>query len=109
MGDIDPIEKALTSAADRGIDGALMQILDPQEEAFPFDGRTIFESVGGTLKHETLKAGDLRDRYLDRLAERKEALRSLTRMTGWQYNIHHTGGSAAAALLWLYQALERTH
>ncbi len=51
-----------------------MQILDPQEEAFPFDGRTIFESIGGTLRHETLKAGDLRDRYLDRLAARKDEL-----------------------------------
>ncbi len=54
--------------------GALVQILDPQEEAFPFDGRTIFESVGGTLRHETLKAGDLRDRYLERLSERKARL-----------------------------------
>lgn len=109
MGDLAPIEKCLTRAADRGIDGAILQVLDPQEEAFPFDGRTIFESVGKTLTHETLKAGDLRDRYLDRLAERKDALRNLSRTIGWQYNTHHTGGSAASALMWLYQALERSH
>lgn len=109
MGDFAPIEKAVTRAADRGINGALLQILDPQEEAFPFDGRTIFESVGGTLRHETLKAGDLRDRYLDRLAERKDALKKLTRSIGWQFNVHHTGQPASAALLWLYQALERGH
>ncbi len=109
MGKWDPIETAVTRAADRGINGALLQILDPQEEAFPFDGRTIFESVGGTLSHETLKAGDLRDRYLDRLAERKDALKRLTRSIGWQFNVHHTGQSASGALLWLYQALERGH
>jgi len=109
MGEFGPIEHALTTAADRGIDGAVLQVLDPQEEVFPFDGRTIFESVGGTLHHETLKAGDLRDRYLDRLAERKDALRNICRLTGWQYNTHHTGNAASAALLWLYQALERTH
>lgn len=109
MGDFAPIERAVTRAADRGISGALLQILDPQEEAFPFDGRTIFESVGGTLRHETLKAGDLRDRYLDRLAERKEALRNLTRSIGWQFHTHHTGTAASAALLWLYTALERGH
>ena len=86
-----------------------MQILDPQEEAFPFDGRTIFESVGGTLKHETLKAADLRDRYLERLSERKQELASLARITGWQYHLHHTGNSAASALLWMYTALERVH
>ena len=65
------VKSALTEAADRGIAGVLLQVLDPQEEAFPFDGRTIFDSVGGTLSHETLKAGDLRERYLTRLAERK--------------------------------------
>ena len=109
LGDLGPVREALTRAADRGIDGVLLQILDPQEEAFPFDGRTIFESVGGTLQHETLKAGDLRDRYLARLADRKAELRSLARITGWQYHLHHTGTPAAAALLWLYSALERVH
>ena len=109
MGDISALEAAVASAADRGINGVLLQVLDPQEEAFPFDGRTIFESVGGTLRHETLKAGDLRDRYLERLAERKEALSHLTRATGWQFQTHHTNGAASAALLWLYTALDQVH
>ncbi|NNE89133.1 MAG: DUF58 domain-containing protein [Silicimonas sp.] len=109
MGDFEPVRRALTKAADRGISGALLQVLDPQEEAFPFDGRTIFESVGGTVRHETLKAGDLRDRYLERLAARKAELADLSRATGWQYNVHHTGSSASNALLWLYSALERVH
>lgn len=107
LGDMAPVEDALTRAADRGVSGALLQVLDRQEEAFPFDGRTIFESVGGTMRHETLKAGDLRNRYLERLAARKDALRALTRATGWQYHCHHTDGPATGALLWLYSALER--
>jgi uncharacterized protein (DUF58 family) len=109
MGDIAPVRASLTGAADRGISGALVQILDPTEEAFPFDGRTIFESIGGTMRHETLKAGDLRGRYLERLEARKAELRALASATGWQYTVHHTGQSAAAALLWLYTALERVH
>jgi uncharacterized protein (DUF58 family) len=109
LGDPEPVEAALTKAADRGVKGALVQILDPQEEAFPFDGRTIFESVGGTVRHETLKAGDLRDRYLDRLAERKARLEALARTTSWQFSTHHTDDAPAAALLWLYAALERVH
>ena len=84
-------------------------LLDPAEEAFPYDGRTIFESMGGTLRHETLKAGDLRDRYLERLTARKEELRALAAATGWQYHLHHTGSPAAGALLWLFSALERVH
>lgn len=107
LDDITPIQDALTRAADRGVRGVILQVLDPQEEAFPFDGRTIFESMTGQIKHETLKAGDLRDRYLTRLAERKDLLSTLARATGWQFTTHHTNTTATQALLWLYQALER--
>lgn len=106
LGDPAPVEVALTEAADRGVRGVLMQVLDPAEEAFPYRGRAIFESVGGTLAHETLKANALRDRYLERLAARKAALRALCDATGWRYGCHHTSESAQSALLWLYRALD---
>lgn len=107
LGRIEAVEAALARAADRGVKGALVQVLDPAEEEFPFDGRTIFESMGGTLRHETLRAGDLRARYLDRLAERKAHLHRLAEATGWHVLSHHTGGPAQPALLWLFRALER--
>ncbi len=107
LGNITPVEDALTRAADRGVRGTLLQVLDPQEEAFPFDGRTVFESMSGTLRHETLKAGDLKNRYLTRLAERKDRLAHLCRTTGWQFQTHHTGSAPTSALLWVYGALER--
>nr|WP_209840476.1 DUF58 domain-containing protein [Rubellimicrobium aerolatum] len=107
LGDAVGVERAVAEAADRGIKGALLQVLDPQEEAFPFEGRTIFESMGGTMRHETLKAGELRSRYLDRLAARKDRLRSLARATGWMFATHHTDEAASRALLWLHAALER--
>ena len=106
MGDLSGIESALAQASDRGARGVLMQVLDPSEEDFPFDGRTIFESMGGTLRHETLRAGDLRARYLARLEERKDRLAMLARAVGWHYHCHHTGQGAQPALLWLFRALE---
>lgn len=106
LGDIEGVRTALTKAADRGVRGVLCHVLDPSEEAFPFTGRTIFESVGGTLTHETLKANDLRDRYLTRLAERKAELQSLCTLTGWRYGVHHTDSTAQSGLLWLYGALD---
>ncbi|WP_299861662.1 DUF58 domain-containing protein [uncultured Roseobacter sp.] len=106
MGDVEEVKLALTKAADRGVRGVLLHVLDSSEEAFPFRGRTIFESVGGSLRHETLKANDLRDRYLDRLAARKEELQKLCVLTSWQYGLHHTDASAQSALLWLYRALD---
>lgn len=107
LSDLAPVEAALTKAADRGVRGVLLQVLDPSEEAFPFQGRTIFQSIGGTIAHETLKAGDLRSRYLKRLATRKAALADLCAATGWQYQCHHTDASAQSVLLWIWRALER--
>lgn len=107
LGDLEPVRAAIARAADQGITGVLLQVLDPDEESFPFEGRTIFESMAGALRHETLRAGDLRHRYLARLAARKDELSDLARHAGWQYHCHHTEQPAQSALLWLYRALER--
>ncbi|TMV65975.1 DUF58 domain-containing protein, partial [Thioclava sp. BHET1] len=84
LGDPAPLADALEQAAGQGLRGVLLQILDPQEEAFPFRGRTIFESITGAIRHETQRADDLRSRYLARLAERKDWLSLQARQTGWQ-------------------------
>jgi uncharacterized protein (DUF58 family) len=106
LGDLTAVEAGLARASDRGVKGVLIQILDPAEEEFPFDGRTIFESMGGTMRHETQRAGDLRARYLARLAERKDRLTGLARAVGWHFTTHHTGHPAQSALLWAYGALQ---
>lgn len=107
LGDLAGVEDSLARATDRGVTGALLQVLDPAEESFEFSGRTIFESMAGSLRHETLQAADLRDRYQARLAERKDRLATLAARAGWQFTTHHTDGPAAAALLWLHAALAR--
>ncbi|WP_417838240.1 DUF58 domain-containing protein [Tritonibacter scottomollicae] len=107
LGPFEELEIALTKAADRGLRGVLLQVLDPSEEQFPFAGRTRFEGPGNGVTHETLKASALRDRYLERLAERRDALERLCRAAGWTLGLHHTGDSAQSGLLWLYHALER--
>jgi MoxR-like ATPase len=107
LGDPAAIEAVLGRAADRDVKGALVQILDPDEEAFPFDGRTVFESMTGAIRFETLKAKSLREAYLARLAERKARLQEMCRRTGWRYHLHHTDQAAEPALLWLYRALEK--
>ncbi len=106
LGPLEDLETALAAASDRGVRGVMMQILDPAEEEFPFDGRTIFDSMGGSLTHETQSAGELRARYLARLAERKDRLQALARAVGWHFSAHHTGDTAQAGLLWAYRALE---
>ena len=106
MGPREALLRFVGEAADRGIRGAMVQVLDETEESFPFDGRTIFQSMAGEIEFETDRARSLKDAYLDRLARRKEELSDLARQTGWLYLHHVTATPPRTALLWLYSALE---
>lgn len=105
MGDKEQVFPALAHAAQNNVTGVFLQIVDDTEEDFPFDGRTIFRSVGGSVEFETQRARALRDAYRKRLGERRELLRDVARNTGWQFTIHRTSESPRAALLWLYMAI----
>ena len=105
LGDLDALVPVLAHAADQGVRGCFVQVLDESEEVFPFDGRMIFESMGGTTEFETQRARALREAYGERLAEHRERLRELARHLGWRTLFHHTSQPPRAALLWLYMAL----
>lgn len=107
LGEIDPLVTTLSKAADRGVTGAVVQILDPVEESFPFDGRTEFQSMSGLLRFETLRARGLRATYLDKLAARKAEVQAICGRIGWHYLCHHSSEPAQPALMWLYAALEQ--
>lgn len=108
LGDWDALTEALSRAAEQRVRGCLLQVLDPAEETFPFDGRTIFESMSGNLRFETRRARALRDAYLDRLGRRRDQLERLARETGWLYLCHRTDSPPQPALLWIYNALSET-
>ncbi len=107
LGDWAPVRDAVLGAADRGVNGALVQVLDPDENTFPFDGRTEFLSMSGAIRFESLRARGLKDAYLGRLRARREALQSLAAQTGWRCLFHQTSQSALPALMWLYQNLKQ--
>ena len=106
LGPRDALIAQVAQAADQGVTGCLVQILDDAEESFPFDGRTIFRSMGGEIEYETDRARSLRAAYQDKLARRKAELQDLARQTGWLYLHHLTSAPPRAAMLWMYAALE---
>jgi len=106
FGPSEALRETVGRAADRGVRGTLVHVLDPAEEEFPYQGRSIFESMAGALRHETLRANDLQARYRDRLAARKDMLAALARATGWQVLQHHTDQPPAQALMSLWQVLD---
>ncbi len=105
LGDLAGLSPALAHAADQGVRGAFVQVLDESEEAFPFDGRLIFESMGGGTRFETQRARALQEAYRERLAARRAELSALGARLGWRVLFHRTSQSPRSALLWLYMAL----
>ncbi|MEL6475979.1 MAG: DUF58 domain-containing protein [Pseudomonadota bacterium] len=105
MGPRADVLPRLREAAGRGVSGAMLQILDPAEEAFPFAGRTRFESMAREIRHETDQAATLRKAYLSRLAERRDEMAEIARRSGWHLILHRTDESPRKALLELYRAM----
>lgn len=105
FGDEAALTQAIRETASQGLSGILLQVVDPAEESFPFDGRVLFESMARRLRYETDRAGAMRDDYRDALAARRARLRETARKLGWLFAEHRTDQSAAPAMLWLWQGL----
>lgn len=105
LGDLQGVEETLSRASALGVGGAIVQILDPIEEEFPFRGRTLFESMSGAHLHETQHAVGLRSRYLQRLEDHKAALRDLAFAHGWSFFSCPAGVLSQEAILPIWSAL----
>lgn len=108
FGDLDALSDALSAAVARRVRGMLVQIVDPVEEAFPYSGRVLFESVGGAMRYDADRAESLRDAYRDRLAARRDRLRAIARQAGWSFAIHRTDTPPTPALMMIHQTLQAT-
>ena len=93
------VEDAIAGFAARGAEGQVVMVADPIEEIFPFEGHTEFLAVEGTERLRAPRAQSLRDPYLKRLADHREAVRAASAARGWGFALHRTDASAAQALL----------
>lgn len=105
LGDPAPVERFLDHAAAMGVTGVLLQLLDPDEEGFPFRGAVLFRSAGGGVAHDTRDAAGLRTAYLARLDQQRARLSAAAARADWQFGTATTGSPPAEALLWLATAL----
>ncbi len=84
--------------------GHLIQVLDPAEETWPFQGRMLFEGSGAE-KLLVGRAQSLGDEYRLRLGAHRDAIRKACARAGWSFAVHHTDARPEAALLGLYAQL----
>mgnify|MGYP001204047946 FL=1 len=104
---LEGLEARLEKLAAEGIRGHLLQVLDPAEEEFTFQGRIEFADPEGTVPLTINRAEAIRADYLTRLGDHRAALMALARKMGWSFALHHTGQPAAQAVLQLHNALSR--
>ncbi len=91
--------------AAKGVQGHLLQVLDPAEEDLPFAGRVRFEGMEGEGDLTVGRVEGLRSAYHHRMQQHQAGLRALCRKTGWSFASHSTGRPPQMALLALHQAL----
>ncbi len=99
--------RRLAGFADRGAAGVMVQVVDPAEEEFPYQGRTLFEQPAGRDSLMIGRAEAVAGEYRDRFMAHRAALADTARRAGWIFLTHRTDHPASGALLALHQALGR--
>jgi len=98
LGEEEPTRTALDRLVPLGVDGHMLQILDPVEEDFPYRGRVTFEGLENDETVLINRSDGLGDLYRRHLGAWIETLRNISRRVGWTHSLHRTDHSAAAAL-----------
>jgi len=99
------LEKKMASLANRNIKGHLVRIIDPAEEAFPFEGRVKFFDTESMESSLLGNVGKIRKDYQKSFVNHGNGLFDLARSWGWSLTTHHTDQAPTPTLLSLYMSL----
>lgn len=103
----DSVARAIAACAATGASGALVQIVDPAEEDFPFSGRLEFTDMESPARLLFGDAAAARAGYREKFAGHRASLADACRRYGWAFLSHRTDRPAQHCLLALYAALEQ--
>ncbi len=106
---IEDIAKAIKPLAEAGIKGHLVQVYDPIEETFPFEGRIEFKGLDAPVKYLAPKSQSLKSAYIEKYEAHNDNLRTLSRQLGWSVMRHATNLSVNRALMALHQHVSGNH
>jgi uncharacterized protein (DUF58 family) len=79
-------------------DGVLLQVCDPIEEAYPFNGRVRFFRPGQDRERLIGRAESIREGYLDKFARRRQDMTDLAAELVWRFISHVTSEEARTPL-----------
>jgi uncharacterized protein (DUF58 family) len=102
---IAEIRKMLTGLSASGAHGALVQVVDPAEETFPYSGRIEFVEPEGFGVITAGRAERWTGDYVTRVALHRDQIRDETNKLDWLFSTHTTSRSAAELLLFLHAGM----
>jgi uncharacterized protein (DUF58 family) len=88
-----------------GAHGALIQVVDPAEETFPYSGRVEFVEPEDGNVIVAGRAESWASDYVARVALHREQIRAETAKLDWLFSTHTTSRSAAELLLFLHSGM----
>jgi uncharacterized protein (DUF58 family) len=106
---LDPpetIAQRIREMAEGGVQGHLVQVLDPAEETLAYEGRVEFRSPEGSERWIADRVETLRPAYQRKLAAHRAEIEEAARRLGWSFLVHHTDRPAAEPLLTLIMRLQ---
>jgi uncharacterized protein (DUF58 family) len=106
---LDPPEaivRRLNEMAEGGVQGHLIQVLDPAEETLAYEGRVEFRGPEGGERWIADRVETLRGAYREKLTAHRDEIAEAARRIGWSFLVHHTDRPAAEPLLTLIMRLQ---
>ncbi|MEL7429656.1 MAG: DUF58 domain-containing protein [Pseudomonadota bacterium] len=95
---VEEIDEQLRELFKLGARGHVIQVVDPAEEVFPYNGRVEFNDPETGEKFTAGNATSLKAQYEAEITMRTEALRQNTAKLGWSFIRHHTDRLASEVL-----------
>ena len=98
LNNVNETEKTIKELSNRGINGIIIQILDPAERFFPYKGRINFNGLEGEKNILIGKAESVRNDYKKAIKIHIEKLEKLTTSYSWKYILDNSDQDASISL-----------
>lgn len=99
LDDPDALMERIAPLARRGLRGHVIEVYDPAEEDFPYNGRTEFSDPETGAKLTFGRAETIRDDYRRAWFARRTTFGEQLRHLGWTFTPHSTAALASKALI----------
>ena len=101
----ETFERALARYCHHAVSGHVIQILDPAEETFPFQGYLEIREPESQESYLIERAEEARQTYIEKMKTYQDRLRSAAHRFGWTFMTHRTDQAPREALVSLCRTL----